>query len=168
MAFWHRPSGTIFTGDLVAQGSSVMIHWSRGGDLAQYLASLERVLTLAPRRLLPAHGPAIDDPRTVLLGYLEHRRQRERQALVALLIVRDLRWRRAQAQLREQLAATRAQVSEHQQLAHVGQLMSGLAQELKGPLQGVIGNTELMIAAGGLGAASATALREIQENATRA
>ena len=87
-------------------------------------------------------------------------------ALVALLIVRDLRWRRAQAQLREQLAATRAQVSEHQQLAHVGQLMSGLAQELKGPLQGVIGNTELMIAAGGLGAASANDLREIQENAT--
>ena len=84
MAFWHRPSGTIFTGDLVAQGSSVMIHWSRGGDLAHYLASLERLLTLAPRRLLPAHGPAIDDPRTVLLGYLEHRRQRERQVLDAL------------------------------------------------------------------------------------
>ena len=36
LAFWHRPSGTIFTGDLVAQGSSVMIHWSRGGDLGQY------------------------------------------------------------------------------------------------------------------------------------
>ena len=84
LAFWHRPSGTIFTGDLVAQGSSVMIHWSRGGDLAQYLASLERLLALAPRRLLPAHGPAIDDPRTVLVGYLEHRRQRERQVVDAL------------------------------------------------------------------------------------
>ena len=84
MAFWHQPSGTIFTGDLVAQGSSVMIHWSRGGDLAQYLASLERLLALAPRRLLPAHGPAIDDPRTVLVGYLQHRRQRERQVLDAL------------------------------------------------------------------------------------
>ena len=48
---------TIFTGDLVVQGSSVMIHWSRGGDLGQYLASLERLLALEPRRLLPAHGP---------------------------------------------------------------------------------------------------------------
>jgi len=84
MAFWHQPSGTIFTGDLVAQGGSVMIHWSRGGDLAQYLASLERLLALAPRRLLPAHGPAVDDPRTVLVGYLEHRRRRERQVLDAL------------------------------------------------------------------------------------
>jgi glyoxylase-like metal-dependent hydrolase (beta-lactamase superfamily II) len=84
LAFWHQPSGTIFTGDLVVQGSSVMIHWSRGGDLAQYLASLERLLSLEPRRLLPAHGPAIDEPRTVLAGYLEHRRQRERQVLDAL------------------------------------------------------------------------------------
>jgi glyoxylase-like metal-dependent hydrolase (beta-lactamase superfamily II) len=84
VAFWHQPSATIFTGDLVVQGSSVMIHWSRGGDLGQYLASLERLLALEPRRLLPAHGPAIDDPRAVLTGYLEHRRQRERQVLAAL------------------------------------------------------------------------------------
>jgi glyoxylase-like metal-dependent hydrolase (beta-lactamase superfamily II) len=84
LAFWHEPSATAFTGDLVVQGSSVMIHWSRGGDLGQYLASLERLLALAPRRLLPAHGPPIDDPRTVLTGYLEHRRQRERQVVAAL------------------------------------------------------------------------------------
>jgi glyoxylase-like metal-dependent hydrolase (beta-lactamase superfamily II) len=84
LAFWHEPTRTIFTGDLVVQGSSVMIHWSRGGDLGQYLASLERLLALNPRRLLPAHGPAIDDPQTILTGYLEHRRQRERQVLDAL------------------------------------------------------------------------------------
>jgi len=84
LAFWHEPTRTIFTGDLVVLGSSVMIHWSRGGDLGQYLASLERLLALEPCRLLPAHGPAIDDPRTILTGYLEHRRQRERQVLDAL------------------------------------------------------------------------------------
>jgi glyoxylase-like metal-dependent hydrolase (beta-lactamase superfamily II) len=84
LAFWHEPTATIFTGDLVVQGSSVMIHWSRGGDLRQYLASLERLLSLRPRRLLPAHGPAIDDPQTILAGYVEHRLQRERQVLDAL------------------------------------------------------------------------------------
>ena len=47
VAFWHQPSATIFTGDLVVQGSSVMIHWSRGGDLGQYMASLERLLALS-------------------------------------------------------------------------------------------------------------------------
>jgi glyoxylase-like metal-dependent hydrolase (beta-lactamase superfamily II) len=84
LAFWHEPTGTIFTGDLVAKGSSVMIHWSRGGDLGQYLASLERLLALDPRRLLPAHGPAIDDPRSILSSYIAHRLEREHQVIEAL------------------------------------------------------------------------------------
>ena len=84
VAFWHEPTRTVFTGDLVVRGSSVMIHWSRGGDLGQYLASLERLLALEPRRLLPAHGPAVDDPREILTQYLAHRRFREQQVLNAL------------------------------------------------------------------------------------
>lgn len=84
VAFWHQESGTIFTGDLVALDSSVMIHWSRGGDLIQYLDALERLRALAPRRLLPAHGPVIDDPRAILTAYLDHRRAREQQVLAAL------------------------------------------------------------------------------------
>ena len=84
LALWHEPSGSLFTGDLVVLGSSVMIHSSRGGNLAQYLASLERLLALDPRRLLPAHGPIVEHPRTLLTGYLEHRRFRERQVIAAL------------------------------------------------------------------------------------
>lgn len=84
LAFWHESSRTIFTGDLVAEGTSVMIHWSGGGDLAQYLASLERLLALEPRRLLPAHGPQIDDPPRLLTSYLRHRRLRESQVIEAL------------------------------------------------------------------------------------
>ena len=61
-----------------------MIHSSRGGNLAQYLASLERLLSLDPRRLLPAHGPAIDDPPVVISGYISHRLFRERQVESAL------------------------------------------------------------------------------------
>jgi signal transduction histidine kinase len=89
-------------------------------------------------------------------------------ALAALLVVRELMWRRAFAAMREQLAANGVQIREQEQLAHVGQLVSGLAQELKSPLQGVIGSTELMLAAGGLGAESQDELREIQENVARA
>ena len=84
VALWHEPTRTAFTGDLVARDSIVMIHWSRGGNLSAYLASLERLLALDPRQLLPAHGPRIDDPRAVLVGYLEHRRARERQVIAAL------------------------------------------------------------------------------------
>src|SRR5437867_4232774 len=84
VAFWHRPTGSIFTGDLVVLGSSVMIHVSGGGDLRQYLASLERLLALAPARLFPAHGPAVSDPAALLTGYLDHRRMREQQVIDAL------------------------------------------------------------------------------------
>jgi glyoxylase-like metal-dependent hydrolase (beta-lactamase superfamily II) len=84
LAFWHEPSGTIFSGDLVVRGSSVMIHTSRGGNLSEYLRSLQRLLLLEPAVLLPAHGPRVDDPRALLAGYLEHRRMREQQVLDAL------------------------------------------------------------------------------------
>ena len=86
VAFWHAPSRTAFTGDLVVEGSSVMIDWSRGGNLQQYLAALERVRALEPSVLLPAHGPKIADPDRLLIGYLEHRRLRERQILAALQV----------------------------------------------------------------------------------
>ncbi len=84
VAFWHEPSRTIFTGDLVVPGGSVMIHSSRGGDLGQYLASLERVRALSPARLLPAHGPVVEEPATLLQWYVKHRRMREGQVLDAL------------------------------------------------------------------------------------
>jgi glyoxylase-like metal-dependent hydrolase (beta-lactamase superfamily II) len=84
IALWHERTRTIFTGDLVIPGSSVMIHTSRGGNLAQYLASLERLLALEPLVLLPAHGGRIDNPARVINGHLEHRRMRERQVTDAL------------------------------------------------------------------------------------
>ena len=82
--FWHRESGTVFCGDLAVAGSTVVIPPSSGGDLGSYLASVERVLALKPSRLLPAHGPVIEDPATLLRHYLAHRREREAQVLAAL------------------------------------------------------------------------------------
>jgi glyoxylase-like metal-dependent hydrolase (beta-lactamase superfamily II) len=89
VAFWEPASRTLYSGDLVTLGSSVMIHASRGGDLADYLASLQRMRTLAPERLLPAHGPEITDPETILRGYIEHRLMREQQVLAALTAGRE-------------------------------------------------------------------------------
>jgi glyoxylase-like metal-dependent hydrolase (beta-lactamase superfamily II) len=84
LAFWHEATAAIFTGDLLVSGSSVMIHTSKGGDLSQYLASLERLRALTPRVLYPAHGPRIDDPFTIISEYLAHRHHRERQVIDAL------------------------------------------------------------------------------------
>lgn len=84
LAFWHEASRTLLSADLVAPGTTVVILPSSGGSLAQYLHSLKRVLALAPARLLPAHGQAIEDPAAIIRRYIEHRRQRERQVLAAL------------------------------------------------------------------------------------
>jgi glyoxylase-like metal-dependent hydrolase (beta-lactamase superfamily II) len=89
IAFLHEASRTLFAGDLVTKGSSVMIDVSHGGDLRQYLESLQRMLALEPERILPAHGPAIDDPAAVLRAHLEHRHLRERQVMAALGAGRD-------------------------------------------------------------------------------
>jgi K+-sensing histidine kinase KdpD len=86
--------------------------------------------------------------------------------LAALLVARELKWRRALAVMRERIAADDVQLRQQEQLAHVGQLVSGLAQELKSPLQGVLGNTELMLASGL--STETDELREIQENVARA
>tara|TARA_Y100001949_G_C15756384_1_gene230174 strand:- start:13 stop:552 length:540 start_codon:yes stop_codon:yes gene_type:complete len=84
LCFLDSASGVLFTGDLVVSGSTVMIPASSGGDLVAYLASLQRVLSLQPTRLLPAHGPAIDDPVTLVRHYLDHRQSREDQILAAI------------------------------------------------------------------------------------
>ena len=67
LCFFDETTGTLFSADLVVLGSTVVIPASRGGSLVQYLASLRRVLALAPARMLPAHGSAIDDPAAVLI-----------------------------------------------------------------------------------------------------
>ncbi len=54
------------------------------GDVAAYVASLERVLALEPARVFPAHGPVIDEPARLLRNYIDHRREREDQVLDAL------------------------------------------------------------------------------------
>ena len=84
IAFWHKSTRSLYTGDLVIAGSSVVIEASRGGSLTQYLQSLQRVLELEPLQLLPAHGPRIDDPQGLVRSYLEHRRMREHQIIAAM------------------------------------------------------------------------------------
>ena len=84
LCFFEEASGTLFSADLVVPGSTVVVPASRGGSLAQYLASLRRVQALAPARMLPAHGEPIDDPQAVLQEYLDHRQRREDQIVAAL------------------------------------------------------------------------------------
>ena len=86
LCFWNQESRLLFCGDLAWKGSTVVIPPSHGGDVSAYLASLERVLALAPARMLPAHGPVIDEPAELLREYIEHRHVREQQVLNAIRV----------------------------------------------------------------------------------
>jgi glyoxylase-like metal-dependent hydrolase (beta-lactamase superfamily II) len=84
LVFWHAESRTAFTGDLVNPAGSVLIAWSRGGDLSAYLRSVERVLALEPTLLLPAHGARVTDPIALLKATIAHRLHRHAQVLEAV------------------------------------------------------------------------------------
>lgn len=84
IALWDGETRTLFSGDLVTAATTVVIPATSGGSLTAYLESLRRVLTLAPAKLLPAHGPEIDDPIPLLQRYIQHRHEREVQVRSAL------------------------------------------------------------------------------------
>lgn len=85
LCFYDRDAGEVYCGDLARMGGTIVIPARKGGDLRAYLASLQRIRDLAPRRLLPGHGPVVDDPLALIDEYVAHRREREQQILKAML-----------------------------------------------------------------------------------
>jgi glyoxylase-like metal-dependent hydrolase (beta-lactamase superfamily II) len=83
-SFFDRTTRDLFSGDLARIGGTVVIPASRGGNLAEYLRSLDLVRRLCPRRLLPGHGPIVEDPDLLIAEYLRHRAERDEQILQAL------------------------------------------------------------------------------------
>ena len=83
VAFFEPSEGALFTGDAVLGRGTSVIDPSEG-DLERYLASLRRMLELAPRTIYPGHGPVVLDAPAKLREYLAHRQERERQIVDAL------------------------------------------------------------------------------------
>lgn len=83
VCYFDPSTGELFTGDLVA-GSGTVVVDDQPGALADYMRSLERLLSLEPRTIYPGHGPIVDDAPSKLQEYMDHRRQREQQVLDAL------------------------------------------------------------------------------------
>jgi len=82
--FVNEEKGDVCCGDLARMGGTIVIPASNGGDLAQYLDSLRTIRALKPRRLLPGHGPIVDEPVELIDQYLKHRQDRENQIMNAL------------------------------------------------------------------------------------
>jgi glyoxylase-like metal-dependent hydrolase (beta-lactamase superfamily II) len=73
-------SGALFTGDHV-MGWSTSVVAPPDGDMAAYMASLQKLHEREDRIYYPAHGPAVEKPRQLVRGMIGHRRQRENQIL---------------------------------------------------------------------------------------
>ena len=83
LCFVLEEERNLFSGDNVL-GVGTTIIPAESGDLADYMASLNRVLEEDPHQIYPAHGPRIEAGREKIQEYLDHRLQRERQVLDAL------------------------------------------------------------------------------------
>jgi glyoxylase-like metal-dependent hydrolase (beta-lactamase superfamily II) len=83
LCFVLEEERALFSGDNVLGVGTTVIP-SQGGDLLDYMASLERLLEEAPAVIYPAHGPRIDDGVAKIREYIAHRLDRERQILDGL------------------------------------------------------------------------------------
>lgn len=76
----------VLTADTVLGRGTTVID-AEDGSLADYLDSLRRLRGLGPRRVLPGHGPELENLAAVAEAYLTHREERLEQVRAAL---RDL------------------------------------------------------------------------------
>jgi ribonuclease/clavin/mitogillin len=84
LCLYDEDEGTLVVGDMVASVGTILIA-PGDGDMAVYLAQLERLASLEARLALPAHGEPIDAPTTLFRHYVAHRLGRERKVLAAVV-----------------------------------------------------------------------------------
>lgn len=75
--------GAVLTADTVLGRGTTVID-DEDGSLADYLESLRRLQALGGLRVLPGHGPELDDIAAVATRYLAHREERLDQVRAAL------------------------------------------------------------------------------------
>jgi len=83
LCYLLEETGMLFTGDHVMQGSTVVIN-PPDGEMAAYLASLDKIARLEAAILAPGHGYLIGAPAKEVKRLFVHRRMREQKVLAAL------------------------------------------------------------------------------------
>ena len=83
LSFWWEEEKILLGGDNVLLPSTTAVVAPKG-NLGDYLESLEKVKSLAPRLIYPGHGPVIEDPIGRIDELIEHRKMRDAQYLEAL------------------------------------------------------------------------------------
>jgi glyoxylase-like metal-dependent hydrolase (beta-lactamase superfamily II) len=76
LCFALEDSGILFSGDHV-MGWSTSVISPPDGDMAAYMASLDKLLGRPDSVYWPTHGPAIGEPKRHVRAFIAHRRERE-------------------------------------------------------------------------------------------
>jgi glyoxylase-like metal-dependent hydrolase (beta-lactamase superfamily II) len=88
MCYALKEEKALFTGDHI-MGWSTTVVTPPDGDMADYIASVEKLERRDDRTLYPTHGAPVTDPKPFLAAYREHRLDRERQVLASIAAGRD-------------------------------------------------------------------------------
>ena len=83
LCFYNEEGCALVVGDMVASVGTILIE-PNDGDMAEYLAQLERLAALDALVALPAHGEPIDAPSGLFRRYVTHRLMREAKVIDVL------------------------------------------------------------------------------------
>jgi glyoxylase-like metal-dependent hydrolase (beta-lactamase superfamily II)/8-oxo-dGTP pyrophosphatase MutT (NUDIX family) len=83
LCLWEPDLALLVAGDMIAATGSILIDPPEG-HMATYLRSLERLVSLAPRSLVPSHGPLIVDGVGRLRQQIAHRLARQEAVAAAI------------------------------------------------------------------------------------
>ncbi len=124
----HAPDHLCFAGpDGVLFSADTVMGWSTStvapGGMADYFASLRRLLAREDRVLLPGHGPPVLQPRAFVQALLDHRLARE-AAILAALGAEPRTARAVTAELYRDVDPRLLRAAERNVLAHLDKLLA--------------------------------------------
>ncbi len=77
VCFLEESTGALIAGDMVANPGSIVVSRQFAGDMSDFMHSLQRLIDVDCKLIIPAHGHPAGSPREFLKAHLDHRRWRE-------------------------------------------------------------------------------------------
>jgi ribonuclease/clavin/mitogillin len=77
LCFLEESTGALLAGDMVANPGTIVISRQYGGDMVAFMRSLERLLKVDCKLIIPSHGQPVGRPHEFIQQQLDHRLWRE-------------------------------------------------------------------------------------------